>query len=92
MKNCREVYLSCDDHAEVIQFIKYDWNDNTVDYEFNILDSYCGEGTRGFFNRVKRAWKAFWAKPVCYTGIFMSDEDKIKKFLKDCLAIVEDNK
>ena len=68
MKDCKEVYLSCEDKAEVIQFIKYDWNDDTIDYEINILDSYCGEGTKGFFNRVKRAWKAFWAKPVCYNA------------------------
>ena len=92
MKDCKEVYLSCDDRAEVVQFLKYEWKDDSSDYEICVMDSYCGEGTRGITKRFKRAWKAFWGKPVCYTGVFCEDEDKIKKFLKDCLEIVEDTK
>ena len=90
MKNCKEVYLRCTDHAETIQFTKFEWKDGSADYELNVLDSYCGYDLMGIKNRFKRAWKAFWAKPVCYTGVYCDDKEKMKRFLSDCLYIVEE--
>ena len=89
MKDLKEVYLRCTDHAETVQFTKYEWKDGTADFEFNIMDSYCGYDLMGIKNRFKRAWKAFWAKPVCYTGVFCDDEERMKKFLTDCLSTME---
>lgn len=90
MKDLKEVYLRCNDHAETVQFIKYEWKDNTTDFEFNIMDSYCGYDFMGIKNRFKRAWRAFWAKPICYTGVFCEGEERVRKFLTDCLNTMDD--
>ena len=85
MKDLKEVYLRCTDHAETAQFTKYEWEDGTADFEFNIMDAYCGYDFMGIKNRFKRAWRAFWAKPICYTGVFCDDSERMRKFLTDCL-------
>ena len=83
------VTLRCEDGAEAAVFSKYTYNKD-IDYEFTIEDSYIGGDYKGFFGRIKRAWRAFWDKPVVYTGIYCEDKDKMKKFLIDCLNLVED--
>lgn len=87
----KDVYLRCDDYAETAVFSKYisEYNGG-IDYEFTIEDSYCGYDLMGIKNRFKRAWKAFWAKPVHYTGVYCEDANRMKKFLKDCLALMEE--
>lgn len=90
MKNNKNVYLRCEDNAETVVFSRYDWKNNDVDYEINIEDSYCGGDYMGIKGRFKRAWKAFWAKPVYYTGVVCSDKERVKKFLKDCLDLMEE--
>ena len=80
------VVLRCDDGVEACVFRKY----NRIAYEIVIEDSYVGGDYRGFFGRIKRAWKAFWSKPVCYTGIWREDKESMQKFLQDCLALVEE--
>ena len=44
----------------------------------------------GIKGRFKRAWKAFWAKPLCYTGVYCEDKEKMKKFLTDCLELINE--
>lgn len=41
--------------------------------------------------RIKRAWRAFWDKPVVYTGIYCEDENRMKHFLFDCLDLIDEN-
>lgn len=89
MAYTKEVYLPCDDHAETVVFSKHAWSDGDVDYEITIEDAYCGGDFMGIKGRFKRAWKAFWAKPVSYTGIYCQDEERMKGFLKDCLNLME---
>lgn len=87
----KEVTIQCEDCAERVVFMRHCWNDGDVDYEINIEDSYCGGGEyTGVWGRLKRAWKAFWAKPVYYSGIYVEDPERVKKFLKDCLALMEE--
>lgn len=96
-----QVTLRCDDGAEVAVFTKYTHNkdkvimklpDSVIDfddgYEFCIEDSYIGGDYRGFFGRIKRAWRAFWDKPVIYTGIYTEDKDKMIKFLRQSLDLI----
>lgn len=84
----KSLYIKCDDSAETVVFTKYIYKDGDVDYEINVEDSYCGGDYMGISGRFKRAWKAFWAKPICYTGIYVEDESRIRKFLEDCLNLM----
>ena len=84
----RCVDIRCDDRAEVAVLMRSDWDDGDVWYELNIEDSYCG-GRSNIANRFKRAWCAFWDKPIYYSGIFVSDGARMKEFLTDCVALVD---
>ena len=84
------VTLRCDDGAEAAVFTKYNFrtmycNSN----ESGIEDDYVGGDYKGFFGRLKRAWRAFWDKPVVYTGIYTEDKDKMRKFLCNCLDLID---
>lgn len=85
-------YLRCDDYEECLVFHKFGklFEGDTHLYEINIEDTYCGGDYKGIKGRFKRAWCAFWAKPISYTGIATSDTDKIKTFLTDCLKSIEE--
>ena len=90
-----KVTLRCDDGAEAVVFTKYHFytknNTNDFNYEFTIEDSYIGGDYKGFFGRIKRAWRAFTDKPVVYTGIYCEDKKKMRKFLCDCLDLIDEN-
>ena len=84
------ITLRCEDGAEAVVFTKYTYKyDNSVSYDISVEDDYIGGDYKGFFGRIKRAWRAFWDKPVVYTGIYCEDKDKMKKFLIDCLNLVD---
>lgn len=85
------ITLRCDDGAEAAVFTKYTHHILDINYEFTIEDSYTGGDYKGLFGRIKRAWRAFWDKPVVYTGIYCEDKQKMRKFLQDCLNLI-DNK
>lgn len=67
--NVKTVTIRCDDNAEAVVFSKYIMK-NSTDFEISFEDSYCGEDFKGVIGRFKRAWMAFWNKPVYYTGIY----------------------
>ena len=97
------VILRCEDNAEAVVFHKctyknliYDKNkpgsvEKEIDYEINIEDSYVGGEYKGLLGRIKRAWRAFIDKPVVYTGVYCSDKDKMRKFLIDCLDLIDED-
>ena len=95
------ITLRCEDGAEAVVFTKYIYSTvcsraaivdpDSISYEITIEDSYTSGDYKGFFGRIKRAWKAFWDKPVVYTGIYCEDKDTMRKFLYDCLDLVNDN-
>ena len=91
-----KVTLRCDDGAEAAVFTKYNFYTesnkvNDFSYEFCIEDDYTGGDYKGFFGRIKRAWSAFIDKPVVYTGIYCEDKEKMRKFLIDCLDLIDEN-
>lgn len=94
-----QITLRCEDWQEAVVFTKYNFNgtvqgltnghSNYKDsFEISIEDDYIGGDYKGFFGRIKRAWRAFWDKPVVYTSIYCEDKDKMKKFLYDCLDLI----
>lgn len=83
--------LRCEDCAEVVAFKQYSWDDGETSYEINLEDAYCDSGYCGIRGRFRRAWKAFWAKPVYYSGIYIENGARVRQFLQDCLALVEEN-
>lgn len=95
----KKVSLRCEDGAEAVVFTKYIHNPilpngvkfgNEVDFEICIEDDYIGGDYKGFFGRIKRAWRAFWDKPVVYTSVYCEDKSKIRKFLTDCVEIIDE--
>ena len=89
--NQKTVMLRCEDGMEAIVFTKYIFKDE-IDYDMSFEDSYIGGNLyKGFFGRIKRAWKAFIDKPVIYTSVFIEDKDRMRKFLTDCISLVIEN-
>ena len=82
MREVKSVELRCDDRAENLVFTC----DSYVGYDITIEDSYCVSRC----NRFVRAWKAFWGKPIYYSGIYTEDKEKVRKWLLDCLKLVSD--
>lgn len=87
----KDVYLRCDDHAECVVFSRHDWERTDISYEFTIEDAYCGGDYMGIKGRFKRAWKAFWAKPIYYSGVYCQDGARMRKFLEDCLNLMNED-
>ena len=97
----KQITLRCEDGAEAAVFTKYSHkfisvhteelvNEN-ASYEICIEDNYVGGDYKGFFGRIKRAWRAFWDKPVVYTGIYCEDKNKMRQFLTECLQLIDEN-
>lgn len=86
MREVKTATLRCDDNAEAVVFTRYDYDDD-VDYEITIEDSYCGGDFMGIKGRFKRAWHAFWAKPICHTGVYVEDPERMWSFLEECEQI-----
>ena len=89
-----KVTLRCDDGAEAAVFTKYHFYSNSekateFNYEICIEDDYVGGEYKGFFGRLKRAWRAFTDKPVVYTGIYCEDKQKMRQFLVDCINLID---
>lgn len=92
MKDTESIRLRCKDKAETLVFNRYKYHVFDIDYEINIEDSYCGGDYMGIKGRFKRAWHAFWAKPVYYSGIYSDNVNDVRKWLTDCLALIENDK
>lgn len=90
MSNSKEINMRCECCAEMATFIRHDWEHNDISYELTIEDAYCGGDYMGIKGRFKRAWKAFWAKPVYYSGVYCQDGKRMRKFLEDCLILMDE--
>jgi len=86
----KEINMRCDCQAEIVTFIRHDWDYNDTNYELTFEDAYCGGDYMGIKGRFKRAWRAFWAKPIYYSGVYCQDEERMKKFLQGCLSLMEE--
>ena len=94
-----QITLRCEDGAEAVVFTEYNYGkvysdvdtvSDNVDYEITVEDSYVGGEYKGFLGRIKRAWGAFTDKPVVYTGIYCRDKEKMRKFIVDCLSLIDE--
>lgn len=88
----KSIYLKCDDHAETLVFTRYDYDNYDTDFEISIEDAYCGGDFMGIKGRFKRAWNAFWAKPICYNSVCISDPERVWSFLEECKRVATANK
>lgn len=96
----KQIVLRCEDGQEAVVFSKYTFKsimklaDGEVKlddgYEIMVEDNYVGGDYKGFFGRIRRAWRAFTSKPVIYTGIYCEDKEKVRKFLTDCLELIDE--
>ena len=95
MTDIKTVSLRCNDGGEACVLKKFTFeivNDfNPAWFEFAIEDEYVGGDYKGFFGRLKRAWRGFIGKPVVYTSICCDNKEQIQKFLEDCLALVKED-
>ena len=85
----KTVTLRCDCGSETAVFSKYIFKDE-IDYGLSFEDSWLGGSYKGLFGRLKRAWKAFVGKPVSYTDVYCEGKDKMRSFLVECLALIDE--
>ena len=88
--DCETVTLRCDDNAEALVFKKYNWAKGKCDFEIAVEDSYCGGTYMGIKGRFRRAWHAFFAKPIFYSGVYCTDRQRMLQFLERCLELTQD--
>ena len=82
--------MRCDCCAEMATLIRHNWKDGEVSCELSIEDAYCAGDYMGIKGRFKRAWHAFWAKPVYYSAVYCEDINRMRKFLEDCLNLIDE--
>ena len=87
--NKKTVTLRCACGAEAVVFSKYTFKDET-DFDISVEDSYLGGNYKGLFGRLRRAWSAFIDKPVSYSGVYCEDKDKMRAFLTESLALLDE--
>lgn len=85
------IFLKCDCNSETAVFTKYNYVHIDTDYTLSIEDAYCNGDYMGIKGRFKRAWMAFWAKPICYNSVFCGDPERMRKFLEDCLSLMDED-
>ena len=88
--NIEHITIRCDDNAEAVVFSKCSYEYGNKSYEITVEDSYIGVRYQGLLGRFRRAWAAFIARPVVYSGIYCEDKDRVRNFLTDCLALVDE--
>lgn len=82
--------IQCDDHAETLVFERSIWGKDDELLEFSIMDSYIGRREyQGIIGRFRRAWHSFFAKPVYYAGVVVTEKARAIAFLNECLAILK---
>ena len=84
------VSLHCHDGAETLVFKRYHWTKLGCDFEISLDDAYCGGDYMGIKGRFKRALHAFLARPVYYSSIYCTNKTRLRKFLLDCLVLVDE--
>ena len=87
----KSVTIRCDDNAEAVVFSKYEYHDNEFGYGINVEDAYCMGTCVGLIGRFQRAWHAFWAKPIYYSGISVDDKERVRAFFNECLDLLDNN-
>ena len=92
--------IYCEDKEEMLVFIRNDMSALVLDgktydfpicYEIDVMDKLTFSGYK---NRFKRAFKAFFGKPIYQNGVVATDRqgaERIKKWLRECLKLIEND-
>lgn len=82
--------IQCDDHAETLVFERSIWGKDDELLEFSIMDSYIGRREyQGIIGRFRRACHSFFAKPIYYAGVVVTEKARAITFLNECLVILK---
>ena len=90
--NCESMTASiwCNDHCGMLVFDRTIWAKDDELLEFSFMDSYIGRREyQGLFGRLRRAWHALVSKPLYYAGIVIVEKERARKFLEECLDILD---
>ena len=90
--NCESMTASiwCNDHCGMLVFDRTIWAKDDELLEFSFMDSYIERREyQGLFGRLRRAWHALVSKPLYYTGIVIVEKERARKFLEECLDILD---
>lgn len=81
--------MECDCGCCVLVFSKTVWDDGMADYDVSVMDSYYDHKANGVWNRIRRAAKALFGKPVYFNDVTTTDRAKFAE-LVDRLAEMRD--
>ena len=89
------IILRCDDYCTmlVIDKTKYQWKDDPIEIDYNISmqDSSLDGYHNTFKQRIIRAFKVLFGKPIYYNDIYIQDEKQIIEFRDALNELIEKN-
>lgn len=84
-----EIFLRCDDMSEMLVVDRFHFSsEDKDDWNFSIQDSYIN-GDNSIWQRIKRAFKILFGKPVYYADICISGNEKIIEFRDKLTEAIE---
>ena len=78
----KSIYVKCDCGCCTLEVSKETWGNEEACYDVCILDSRYDHEANGVWNRIKRAAKALFGKPVYFNDVAMSP-DRFHKLMGD---------
>lgn len=88
MNQIGQIFLRCDDLAEMLVVDRTKWDYGDDDWNFSIQDSYIVKNY-SVLRRIKRALKVLFGKPVYYADVCVSDVNKIIEFRDKLTELIE---
>jgi len=70
----KTIYIPCDCKCCVLEISKWSWDDEDCGYDICVLDSRYDHEANCILNRIKRAAKALFGKPVYFNDVALSPE------------------
>lgn len=70
----KTIYVPCDCGCCVLEISKWAWSDEDMSYAICVLDSRYDHEANGVWNRIKRAAKALFGKPVHFNDVALEAE------------------
>jgi hypothetical protein len=65
------------------------WDDGDTDYDVSIQDSRLDQNWNTAWGRIKRATKALFGKPVCFTDMYISGSEEYLNLVNDMRKLAE---
>lgn len=70
----KTIYMQCDCRCCVLEISKWVFDEDDIGYDICVLDSRYDHEANGIWNRLKRAAKALFGKPVYFNDVSLSPE------------------